>query len=105
MQGAGPARDRRGMNLDEALRRAERLVHAYAGSSAYQLAPDPVVLRTVIQGLARNWAQHGLPYCPCKELTGDRAQDKRLVCPCTDHHEEIRQTGSCCCGLYWEKGE
>lgn len=89
------------MTLEEAIARADHLVHRYARNSSYLLVDDPVVLRNLIRGLARNWIQYGLPYCPCKQVTGDRDRDRRIVCPCRDHHNEIAQQGSCCCGLFW----
>ncbi len=88
--------------MAEAVRRAEKLVHTYDEHGPYRLVADVVVLRNLVRGLARNWVKHGLPYCPCKPVTGDREHDKRNVCPCRDHHTEIATYGSCCCGLYWK---
>jgi ferredoxin-thioredoxin reductase catalytic subunit len=93
------------MGPEEAFARAQRLALRYAGNGPYRLVDDPVVLRTVLTGLARNWRERGLPYCPCKDLSGDRDADRWLVCPCRDHHREISQTGSCCCGLYWKRSD
>ena len=95
---------RRALSMDEAIARAKHLVHKYARNCPYGLVKDQVVLRNIVAGLARNWVQHGLPYCPCKEVTGDRDRDREIVCPCKEHHKEIEETGSCCCGLYL-KGE
>lgn len=96
---------RRPQTPEEALQRAQRLVQRYAATSPYDLAGDAVVLRTIVSGIARNWLAHGLPYCPCKELSGDPTRDRLLVCPCRDHHEEIRRTGACCCGLYIQRSD
>jgi ferredoxin-thioredoxin reductase catalytic chain len=90
---------------EDALARAQRLVTRYAEHGPYRLVDDPVVLRTIVTGLARNWREHGLPYCPCKDLSGDQGADRQLVCPCRNHHQEIEQTGSCCCGLYWKRSD
>jgi ferredoxin-thioredoxin reductase catalytic chain len=89
--------------LDDAIRKAERLVRKYAGYAPYELVGDPVVLRNLIRGLARNWVRHGLPYCPCKPVTGDRARDRTIVCPCKAHHDEIARDGACCCGLFLKR--
>jgi ferredoxin-thioredoxin reductase catalytic chain len=95
----------RPMGAGEALARAQRLARRYAETGPYRLVGDAVVLRTILTGMARNWQEHGLPYCPCKDLSGHRDADRRLVCPCRDHHREIAQTGSCCCGLFWRQGD
>jgi ferredoxin-thioredoxin reductase catalytic chain len=97
-----PFGKRDGLSMAEATGRAEHLVRRYASYAPYRLVADPVALRNLIRGLARNWVKHGLPLCPCKQVTGDRVQDRRLVCPCKDHHDEIKQYGSCCCGLFWK---
>jgi len=95
-----PPRD--GLSVTEAMAKAERLVRTYAARGAYGLVADEVVLANLIRGLAANWVQYGLPYCPCKSVSGDLASDRRLVCPCEDHHTEIARDGACCCGLYVE---
>jgi ferredoxin-thioredoxin reductase catalytic chain len=91
---------RRGLSSAEAVVRAERLVRTYAARGEYRLVADEVVLANLVRGLARNWVQHGLPFCPCKPVSGDLALDRRVVCPCKDHHQEIARDGTCCCGLY-----
>ena len=112
-QGARRLKEYRGMSgsaegkpltLDVATQRAEKLVRKYATNSPYALVADEVVLRNLIRGLAHNWVAHGLPYCPCKEVTGDRERDRRIVCPCKDHRDEIERDGCCCCGLYLNGG-
>lgn len=97
-----PDPPRRSLSPAEAIAKAERLVRTYAAHGAYQLVDDEVVLVNLIRGLAGNWVQHGLPYCPCKPVSGNLASDRRLVCPCKDHHREIARDGACCCGLYVE---
>ena len=92
--------NRNPISLERALEKAEFLVNRYADNSAYELNNDPVVVRNIIRGIARNWVKYGLPYCPCKDISGVREQDSHLVCPCKDHHDEIATQDSCCCGLY-----
>ena len=88
------------LTMEQAIARAERLVHKYDQTGPYRLVEDPVVLRNLVRGLARNWVRHGLPLCPCKKVTGKREVDKWIVCPCRDHHDEISRDGSCFCGLF-----
>lgn len=87
-------------DYSEALDRITRSVERYAQRSDYHLFPDETVVRTVVQGLADNLAQYGLAYCPCREVTGEPQRDRRNICPCTSHHDDIARDGYCDCGLY-----
>jgi len=46
--------------------------------------------------------------CPCRLASGHRERDKDIICPCIYREEDIREYGSCYCGLYvtddWNKG-
>lgn len=89
---------RRGMQdaLEEVRRRAER----HAARHGLRLQSDRAQLDYILHGLARNLLQYGRPYCPCREVTGDPDTDRRNICPCRTHREEIEQSGQCECGLY-----
>lgn len=82
--------------LEEVRRRAER----YAKRSGLRLQSDQAQLDYVLHGLARNLLQYGRAYCPCREVTGNPDADRRNICPCRTHREEIEQSGQCECGLY-----
>ena len=86
----------------ETVQTVKRFVEAYARAKGYALCPDPVQLRTVIEGLALNQELYGYRYCPCRPVTGDLLQDRDKICPCRWHEEEIRKTGRCHCGLFWD---
>lgn len=45
----------------------------------------------VVEGLQKNIAKYGAPYCPCKVQRVDEN-----ICPCL----EFRTQGICECGLY-----
>ena len=83
-----------------ALRRVTRAVQAYARKSGLGIQPDPVLRRHVLEGLARNLLAHGRAYCPCREVTGERARDRANICPCRTHLEEIERLGECECGIF-----
>ena len=61
---------------------------------------DDAQLRYVLNGLARNFVEHGRPYCPCREVTGDPEADRVNICPCRTHREEVARFGQCECGLF-----
>ena len=87
-------------NLPAALKKVEALVYRYAKAGDYPLNPDEVVVRNVLQGLARNLVKYGKPYCPCREVSGIAEKDRRNRCPCASHREEIARDGVCECGLF-----
>ena len=80
--------------------RVNRMVQRYLVCSPYRLNPDPVTVEHVLTGLARNLETHGRWYCPCREVTGDPKVDRRNICPCPQHHEDIARDGCCECGIF-----
>lgn len=87
-------------DLATALKKVEALVSRYAEVSDYPLDPDEVVVKNILQGLARNWVRYGRPYCPCREVSGIAEKDRRNRCPCATHREDIARDGVCECGLF-----
>lgn len=86
-------------NLEEELRAwAEK----YARDHGFVLNPDDKQLNIVIRGLARNIRKHGAQYCPCRLRSGETETDKKIICPCIYHKEEVEKEGSCHCNLYFK---
>ncbi|MCD4821668.1 MAG: thioredoxin fold domain-containing protein [Methanococcoides sp.] len=75
----------------------------YADKAGYLLNPDEESLHLVLEGLARNRNKHGKNYCPCRIVTGDDQEDKKIICPCIYHKDEISNDGSCHCDLFFKK--
>ncbi len=72
----------------------------YAENNDYMLNPNKKLVDGIVAGLLRNEELHGERYCPCRRVTGDKQEDKNIVCPCTYHREEIENDGKCMCGLF-----
>jgi len=87
-------------DLGTGLSKAQALMQRYVKVSRYHLNPDEVVVRNVVRGLARNWVRHGRFYCPCREVSGSPGADRKNICPCTTHKQDIARDGACECGLY-----
>jgi ferredoxin-thioredoxin reductase catalytic chain len=83
----------------------EEAVHQWAKKFAHKhgfiLNPDEKRLETVIRGLVRNKSRFGALYCPCRIRSGDPETDKKIICPCVYHKDEIDKEGSCHCNLYF----
>ena len=84
----------------DALERVTRAAERCARGGRVALQPDDALRRHVLRGLARNLIEHGRPYCPCREVTGDRDADRVNICPCRTHREEVARFGECECGLF-----
>ena len=79
------------------------LSRKYAEKAGFRLNPNQEILDTVIKGLIENEKKHGFRYCPCRIITGDKAKDALIICPCRYHRDEIKQQGYCHCLLYFAK--
>ncbi len=89
-----------GKTLEQTEERLLKGSEKYAQRAGYKLNPDTEVVRTIISGLAKNKAKHGRAYCPCMFVTGDPDEDKKIICPCRVHREDIEKHGKCHCGLF-----
>lgn len=79
-------------------------VRKYSQKSGYALNPNEEMLSMVLEGLAKNKERYGYAYCPCRVVTGDPAEDRKIICPCIYHKEEIAKEGFCHCRLYTRPG-
>ena len=86
--------------LKEAKARILKGSQKYAEKMGYELNPDSEIVKTIITGLAKNKLRHGRAYCPCMFVTGNPDEDKKIICPCKVHHEDIEKSGRCHCGLF-----
>ena len=82
------------------LERLRRMVRRWPQVSGYHLNPDDTIVEGIVQSLTRSTMDHGVPYCPCRELTGDRTIDRANICPCDHHRAEIARDSFCRCVLF-----
>ncbi|MFH1126093.1 MAG: ferredoxin-thioredoxin reductase catalytic domain-containing protein [Candidatus Altiarchaeota archaeon] len=75
----------------------------YAEIQGFKLNPDEKVVEMVIDGLLENMDKYGLAYCPCRTITGNKQEDKKNICPCIYHKDEIKKDGRCHCWLFVKK--
>lgn len=80
----------------------------YAESLGIELNADREFVGEIIEGLLRNEERYGYRSCPCRLASADREKDADIICPCRYRDEDVREFGSCYCGLYvsreWNKG-
>jgi len=76
----------------------------YAESQGFALNPDEKVVDMIVDGLLENLGRHGAAYCPCRPVSGDREADRKIICPCVYHRDELERDGKCHCLLFVRKG-
>lgn len=54
----------------------------------------------LLEGLLQNKARYGYMVCPCRLASGDRENDKDIICPCVYRAPDVAEFGSCYCNLY-----
>ena len=74
----------------------------YAAEKGYTMNPDVQMLERIVKGMAKIKENKGETYCPCRLVTGDREEDKKIICPCIYHESEIEEHGHCHCYLFFK---
>ncbi len=63
----------------------------------------------LLESLNANKDRYGYMVCPCRLASGEREQDKDMICPCVYREPDVREYGSCYCNLYvskeWNEGK
>jgi ferredoxin-thioredoxin reductase catalytic chain len=63
----------------------------------------------LLEALLLNKERYGYMSCPCRLASGDREQDKDILCPCVYRAPDVEEFGSCYCNLYvsraWNEDE
>jgi len=72
----------------------------YAAKSEFKLNPDRKIVEGVVKSLLDREKKFGEKYCPCRRITGDKEEDKKIICPCIYHKEEVEKQGYCLCRLF-----
>lgn len=90
-------------SIEELITKITAWAHKYAEKNGWVLNPDEQERTTVLHGLASNRAQFGVQYCPCRLRSGDPEKDKKIICPCIYHRDEIAKDGHCHCRLFFGK--
>jgi ferredoxin-thioredoxin reductase catalytic chain len=57
----------------------------------------------LLEALLKNKERYGYMVCPCRLASGDRENDKDIICPCVYRAPDVEEFGSCYCNLYVSK--
>ncbi len=75
----------------------------------YYFNKDKAYVLELLSALILNKDRYGYMACPCRLASGDREADKDILCPCVYREPDVKEYGSCYCGLYvtkaWNEGK
>jgi len=78
-------------------------------AKGYYFNDDRERVFDLLGALIVNKDRYGYMACPCRLASGDRDQDKDIVCPCIYREPDVAEFGSCYCNLYvslaWNENE
>lgn len=57
----------------------------------------------LLEALLTNKSRYGYMGCPCRLISGDKENDKDIICPCVYRTPDVEEFGSCYCNLYVSK--
>lgn len=75
----------------------------------YNFSNDKKRVFELMDGLLVNKERYGYMACPCRLASGNRENDKDIICPCVYRKPDVEEFGSCYCNLYvskeWNEGK
>lgn len=69
----------------------------------YFFNEDKEIVFELLDGLLINKGRYGYMSCPCRLASGDYEKDRDIICPCAYRAPDVKEYGSCYCGLYVSK--
>ncbi len=72
-------------------------------AKGYYFTKDNERTFELLDALIYNKERYGYMGCPCRLLSGDRNNDRDIICPCVYSVPDIEEYGSCYCNLYVSK--
>ena len=78
-------------------------------AKGYYFNKDKERVFDLLEALLFNKERYGYMSCPCRLASGDKEQDKDIICPCEYRAPDVEEYGSCYCNLYvssqWNEDE
>ena len=80
-------------NLYEMLRKTQE-------AKGYFFNKDRERVFELLEALIINKKRYGYMACPCRLASGNKENDKDIICPCVYRTRDVEEYGSCYCNLY-----
>lgn len=87
------------MNATELFERLKKVQEP----KGYYFSNDTERVMDLLDALLLNKERYGYMACPCRLASGDRDNDKDIICPCDYREPDVAEFGSCYCNLYVSK--
>lgn len=75
----------------------------------FYLSDEEPHVTEILEALIANRERYGYMCCPCRLASGDRDNDRDIICPCVYREQDVAEYGSCYCNLYvsreWKEGK
>jgi len=77
----------------------------FSGSkkTGYFLNPNKNLAKSLIEALLINEQRYGYQACPCRLASGNKEEDRDIICPCDYRDPDVAEYGTCYCGLFVSK--
>lgn len=85
---------------NEDVEKAYERLKKFSRNKAYFLNPDTAFAKKLIKGLLANQQRFGYWACPCRLASGNREEDRDIICPCDYMKLDVEEFGACYCALY-----
>jgi len=85
------------------LAKTRKYIKMVADYRGWEIVSEKDHLEGLIEGLATNLERFGYRSCPCRLATGNKEEDKDIICPCEYAAPDIQDFGQCYCGLFLSK--
>lgn len=69
----------------------------------YYFNKDRERVMDLMAALLFNKQRYGYMGCPCRLVSGDKQNDRDIICPCVYRTPDVEEFGSCYCNLYVSK--
>ena len=74
----------------------------------YFFNKDKETVFELLEGLIINKERYGYMACPCRLASGEKENDRDIICPCVYRQPDVEEYGCCFCSLYvskeWNEG-
>lgn len=85
---------------DPEVHKACERLRRFAEKKGYFLNPRESFTRKLVRSLLDNQERYGYWACPCRLASGNRDEDRDIVCPCVYMQPDVEAFGACYCALY-----
>jgi ferredoxin-thioredoxin reductase catalytic subunit len=69
----------------------------------YEFSTDKERVFELLAALIANKERYGYMACPCRLASGNKENDRDIICPCIYRKPDVEEYGSCYCNLYVSK--